>query len=89
MALGSTRTQILMMILQNGIVSAIGGMLVGLTGAFFVNKVLANLLFDVQPEDPLAFVAVAGVLTAVAVVACYIPARRAARLDPLVTLRCE
>jgi putative ABC transport system permease protein len=89
MALGSTRAQILTMILRNGIMSAIAGMLTGLTGAFFINKLLASLLFDVQPEDPLAFVSVAAVLTTVALLACYVPARRAARLDPLVTLRCE
>jgi predicted permease len=89
MALGCTRPQILTMILRNGIMSSIGGMLVGLTGAFFVNKVLTSLLFDVQPEDPLAFVLVAAVLTTVALAACYVPARRAAHLDPLVTLRCE
>ena len=58
-------------------------------GAFFVNKVLASLLFEVGPEDPSAFVSVAVLLTAVALVACYVPARRAARIDPLVALRHE
>jgi predicted permease len=88
-ALGATRRQVLMPILRGGLMSAGAGVLIGCAGAFFVNKVLASLLFEVGPEDPSAFVSVAVLLTAVALVACYVPARRAARIDPLVALRHE
>jgi len=64
-------------------------MLIGVTGALAVNRLLAGLLFDVRPEDPLAFASVAAVLGFVALVACYLPARRAASVDPLVTLRSQ
>jgi putative ABC transport system permease protein len=64
-------------------------MLIGFGGAFFVNRVLTRLLFEVQPENPLAFASVAALVGTVALVACYVPARRAAGLDPLVVLRSE
>jgi len=85
MALGATRSQIQAMILRGGIASAVAGMLVGFAGAFFANKVLTGLLFEVQPADPLAFVSVAVLLGTVALVACYVPARRSTRV-PLVTI---
>ena len=88
-ALGATRRQVLMPILRSGLASAIVGMLIGFAGAFFVNKVLASLLFEVRPQAPSAFVSVAALLAAVALVACYVPARRAACIDPLVALRHE
>jgi putative ABC transport system permease protein len=76
-------------ILRGGLTSAVAGVLIGSAGAFFVNKLLESLLFEVRPEDPSAFVSVAALLTVVALVACYIPARRAAGIDPLVALRHE
>jgi putative ABC transport system permease protein len=88
-ALGATRRQVLMPILRGGLTSAVAGVLIGCAGAFFVNKVLASLLFEVRPEDPSAFASVAVLLMAVALVACYLPARRAARIDPLIALRHE
>jgi putative ABC transport system permease protein len=89
MALGATRRQIVTMILRISLTSAAVGMLIGFAGAIFVSTLLAGLLFDVRPEDPLAFASVATVLGIVALVACYMPARRAAGVDPLVTLRSE
>jgi putative ABC transport system permease protein len=89
MALGATRHQILMMILRGGMSSTIAGMMIGFVGALGINTLLSGLLFDVGPEDPLAFLSVATVLGTVAVAACYLPARRAASLDPLATLRAE
>jgi putative ABC transport system permease protein len=89
MALGATRGRVMTMILRSGLTFASAGMLAGLAGAALVSRVLESLLFEVRPEDPLAFASVAILLGLAALVACYIPARRAARVDPLVTLRSE
>ena len=88
-AVGATRAQIVAMILRSGLTSAGAGMLIGFAGALAVNRLLSGLLFDVRPEDPLAFASVAAILGVVALVACYLPARRAASVDPLVTLRSQ
>ena len=88
-AVGATRAQIVAMILRSGLTSAGAGMLIGFAGALAVNRLLAGLLFDVRPEDPLAFASVATILGVVALVACYLPAMRAASVDPLVTLRSQ
>jgi putative ABC transport system permease protein len=87
-ALGATRRQILLMVVRSSVAAASWGMLIGFAGAFFVSRLLTSLLFDVRPDDPVAFASVA-VLAMVALAACYVPARRAARVDPLVTLRSE
>lgn len=89
MAVGATRGQILALILRDGMRSAVIGMAVGLAGAFLFNEVLASLLFEVRPDDPRTFTSAAILLGAVALAACYMPARRAARVDPLVALRDE
>jgi predicted permease len=89
MAVGATRRQILTLILRNGLRSAIIGVIIGLCGAFLVNRLIAALLYDVRPDDPWTFGSVAILLGLVVLVACYVPARRAARMDPLVALRYE
>lgn len=89
MALGATRTQIVTLVLRGGLSSAAAGMAIGFAGALATNRLLTTLLFEVQPEDPRAFASVAAVLGLVVLVAGFVPARRAARLDPLVTLRAE
>jgi ABC-type antimicrobial peptide transport system permease subunit len=89
LALGATRTKILGMILRQGLELAIAGAAVGLAGALIVSHLMAGLLYGVMPTDPLTFVGVTFVLTGVALAACYIPARRAMRVDPLVALRYE
>ena len=88
-AVGATRAHIISMILRSGIGSAGAGTLVGFAGALGVNRLLAGLFFDVRPEDPIAFASVAAILGIVALVACYVPARRAASVDPLVPLRSQ
>ena len=88
-AVGATRAHVVAMILRSGITSAGAGMLIGFAGALAVNRLLAGLLFQVRPEDPIAFASVAAILGTVALVACYVPARRAASVDPLITLRSQ
>jgi putative ABC transport system permease protein len=65
------------------------GLALGLAGAFAASRILTNLLFEVKPNDPLTYVTVSAILALVALAACYIPARRAAKVDPLVALRQE
>jgi putative ABC transport system permease protein len=87
MALGARPQQLLANVVREGMtVVAIGGV-IGIAGALAISRVMASLLFGVRATDPLTFVAVAATLGAVALVACYIPARRATRVDPLKALR--
>jgi ABC-type antimicrobial peptide transport system permease subunit len=65
------------------------GITIGLVGAFILTKFMRTLLFEITATDPLTYVSVIGLLTVVALLACYIPARRAAKVDPLVALRYE
>ncbi len=88
-ALGAEKNSILRMILRQGLALAIAGAAVGLVGALIVSHLMAGLLYDVRPTDPLTFAGVALLLIGVALLACYIPARRAMRVDPLVALRYE
>jgi ABC-type antimicrobial peptide transport system permease subunit len=89
LALGATRGTILQMILRQGLKLSIAGAVLGLVGALIVSHLMAGLLYGVSPTDPLTFVGVTLVLTAVALAASYIPAMRAMRVDPLVALRYE
>jgi putative ABC transport system permease protein len=89
LALGAQRGEILGMVLRQGLGLAIGGAAVGLVGALIVSRLIAGLLYGVRPTDPLTFAGVTLLLTMVALAACYIPARRAMRVDPLVALRYE
>ena len=88
-ALGSGRGDLLRLFVLNGVTVAAAGTAAGLAIAYFLSRWMASMLFEVQPTDPLTFAAVAALLLAVAAIACYIPARRAARLDPLQALRGE
>jgi ABC-type antimicrobial peptide transport system permease subunit len=77
------------LVLRNGMAPVVLGLVVGLAGVFGLTRFLASLLFGVGEHDPMTIAAVALVLAAVALIACYIPARRAAKVDPMVALRCE
>ena len=89
MALGAEPGRMLRLILRRGALLAVAGVCLGAVAASFLVRVLANQLYEVKPRDPAVFAAAALVLVAVALAACWIPARRAMRVDPLVALRCE
>jgi predicted permease len=88
-ALGAGPHQVLRLVLQEGMVLAFLGLLVGLAGTYFVGRVMKTLLYQVNAMDPAAISAVATVLLLSAFLACYIPARRATQVDPMVALREE
>jgi putative ABC transport system permease protein len=88
-ALGASRADLLRLILRSGMLLAGIGLALGFGGAYGLTRLLANLLFGVGARDPLTIGAVAALLTVVALLACYIPARRATKVDPLVALRYE
>ena len=89
MALGAQRRDVLRLILGQGAKLALVGLGVGIIAAFLLTRLMSSLLYSVSPKDPVTFASVAIVLLAVALTACYIPARRAMRVDPMVALRYE
>lgn len=89
LALGADRVAILGMIVKNGALLACAGTVIGLAAAFLLTRLMASLLFGVGPTDPLTFVCVPVALITVAILASYVPARRAAQVDPMVALRDE
>jgi putative ABC transport system permease protein len=86
-ALGATGRQVSRLVLQQGVTLALMGVVIGGAGAYWLARLLTKLLFGVTATDPFTFFGVAGLLTAIAALACYIPARRAARVDPLLAMR--
>jgi len=89
MTLGAQRSDVLRLVVGQGMKLALAGVALGLAGALALAQVLAKLLFQVKPTDPLTLVGVVVVLVGVAFLACYLPARRASRIDPMEALRSE
>jgi predicted permease len=89
MALGASRTGVLRMVLSEGAKLAAIGIVVGFAASLALTQLMGSMLYGVSPTDPLTFVGVALILTFVALAACYVPARRAMRVDPMVALRYE
>ena len=89
LALGADRNAILGMVVKSGTLLACSGAVIGLAAAFLLTRLIASLLFGVGPTDPLTFLCVPIALISVAILASYVPARRAARVDPMVALRYE
>jgi len=89
LALGATKEDILHLIVTQGFGLAFVGIILGMSGALALTRVLARLLFGITPTDPLTFGAVTLLLVGVSLFACYIPARRATHVDPIQALRYE
>jgi putative ABC transport system permease protein len=89
MALGAGRAQVLALIVKDGMIQAVAGLAVGFVGAFFVGRAMQSRLYGIGAIDPVALGGVAAILLAAALLACYVPARRATKVDPMVALRDE
>jgi len=88
-AIGAQPRDVFRMVIGQGMMLAMIGVAFGLVGAFGLTRLMTTMLFGVEPTDPATFVSIAVLLTAVALVACYIPGRRAAKVNPLIALRYE
>jgi ABC-type antimicrobial peptide transport system permease subunit len=89
LAFGAQSLQIYSTVLRHGMAPVIWGLLVGVAGAYVLGRLIRSLLYEVSTFDPLTVVAVVSIMSFVAVTACYIPARRAAKIDPMKALRYE
>ncbi len=89
MAMGAQRSDVLELIVLHGMLPAIVGVVVGVVGALALTRLMASLLYGIQPSDPVTFIAVVLILSVVAVAACYLPGRRATAVNPVVALRYE
>ena len=89
MALGARAFDVLALIVREGVLLTGAGLAFGLIAALALTRLMAGLLFGVSPTDPITFAAIALLLAGIAILASYLPARRATRVDPVVALRCE
>jgi putative ABC transport system permease protein len=89
MAIGAQTTDVLRLVVRQGMLLTAAGVFIGVVSAVAVTRLMASLLFGVGATDPLTFTMIGLLLAAVALMACYFPARKAARVDPMVALRCD
>jgi ABC-type antimicrobial peptide transport system permease subunit len=89
MALGAGGSNVVALVLKEGLLLAGIGVALGLGGAALLTRLMSSLLVGIAPRDPVAFGAAAAILLAVAALACYVPARRAVRVNPITALRSE
>jgi putative ABC transport system permease protein len=89
MAIGADKSDVVKLFMREGLLLVLAGIAIGLAGAFALTRLMASLLFGVSPTDTATFALVSIALLVVALLACYIPARRATKVDPLVALRYE
>jgi putative ABC transport system permease protein len=88
-ALGANRAAVLRMVIRQGITLTLIGLAIGVVATPGITRLVSSMIFGVTPYDPATFIAVAAILILVAAAACYVPARRAMRVDPMVALRHE
>ncbi len=89
MALGAQRLDVMRLVMQDGAQMTLAGVVIGIIGALAATRLMRSMLFGVKPVDPLTFIAVAVLLCTIALLACYVPARRAMNVDPIEALRHE
>jgi putative ABC transport system permease protein len=89
MALGARARDVLLMVIRQGMSLVVVGVVFGVAGAFALTRLMRSLLFEVGPTDSLTFVILSLMLAAVGFIACFVPARRATKVDPLIALRYE
>ena len=89
MALGAPRRHIFLLVLGHGLLLTITGLTIGVAGALALTRLMATMLYEITASDPLTFAGIPVLLAVVALLACYLPARRATKVDPIIALRYE